>query len=37
MLNGLVKAQYFTKLNIITVFNKIYIYKRDKKYTVFYI
>ena len=37
MLNRLVKVQYFTKLNIITAFNKIRVYKGDKKYTAFYI
>jgi hypothetical protein len=37
MLNCLIKAQYFTKLNIITTFNKIRVYKGDKKYITFYI
>ena len=37
MLDRLVKVQYFTKLNIIAAFNKIRVYKRDKKYTAFYI
>ena len=32
MLNHLAKVQYFTKLNIITTFNKIHIRKGDKKY-----
>jgi hypothetical protein len=36
MLNCLIKVQYFTKLNIIAAFNKIRIYKGDKKYTAFY-
>ena len=36
MLNRLAKAQYFIKLNIITTFNKIRVYKGDKKYTAFY-
>jgi hypothetical protein len=36
MLNHLIKVQYFTKLNIIAAFNKIYIYEGDKKYTTFY-
>jgi hypothetical protein len=37
MLNCLVKTQYFTKLNIIATFNKIYVCEGDKKYTAFYI
>ena len=37
MLNRLVKARYFIKLNIITTFNKIRVYKGDKKYIAFYI
>jgi hypothetical protein len=37
MLNCLIKVQYFIKLNIIAAFNKILIYKGDKKYTAFYI
>ena len=36
MLDRLVKAQYFIKLNIIATFNKIHIHKGDKKYTAFY-
>jgi hypothetical protein len=36
MLNCLVKTQYFIKLDIITAFNKIHIYKGDEKYTAFY-
>jgi hypothetical protein len=35
MLNYLVKVWYFIKLNIITAFNKIRVYKGDKKYTAF--
>jgi hypothetical protein len=35
MLDRLVKAWYFTKLNIIAAFNKIHVYKGDKKYTAF--
>ena len=35
MLNRLAKAQYFIKLNIIAAFNKIRVYKGDKKYTAF--
>ena len=37
MLNRLAKVQYFTKLNIITTFNKIRVYKGDEKYTAFHI
>ena len=37
MLNYLIKAQYFIKFNIIAAFNKIRIYKGDKKYIAFYI
>jgi len=37
MLNCLVKTWYFIKLNIVTAFNKICIYKGDKKYIAFYI
>ena len=36
MLDCLAKTQYFIKLDIIATFNKIYVYKRDKKYTAFY-
>ena len=36
MLNRLAKIQYFIKLNIIAAFNKIRVYKEDKKYTAFY-
>jgi len=36
ILNYLVKAQYFIKLNIVTTFNQIRVYKGDKKYTAFY-
>jgi len=36
MLNQLVKARYFIKLNIIATFNKIRIRKGDKKYIAFY-
>jgi hypothetical protein len=36
MLNYLIKVWYFIKLNIITTFNKIRVYKGDKKYTAFY-
>jgi hypothetical protein len=35
MLNHLAKVQYFIKLNIIATFNKIHVYKGDKKYTAF--
>ena len=35
-LNQLSKTQYFMKLDIIAVFNQIYIQKNDKKYTVFW-
>jgi len=37
MLNYLVKARYFIKLNIVTTFNKIRICEGDKKYIAFYI
>jgi len=37
MLNRLLKARYFTKLNIVTAFNQIHVYKGDKKYIAFYI
>jgi hypothetical protein len=37
MLNRLIKVQYFIKLNIIATFNKIRVYKEDKKYIAFYI
>ena len=37
MLDCLIKAQYFTKLDIIATFNKICVYKGDEKYTAFYI
>jgi hypothetical protein len=37
MLDCLTKVQYFIKFNIISAFNKIRIYKRNKKYTAFYI
>jgi hypothetical protein len=36
MLNRLIKAQYFIKLNIIAAFNKIRVCKGDKKYTAFH-
>ena len=36
MLDCLVKARYFIKLNIITTFNKIHVRKGDEKYTAFY-
>jgi hypothetical protein len=36
MLDRLIKVQYFIKLNIIATFNKIRVYKGDKKYTAFY-
>jgi hypothetical protein len=36
MLNHLIKVWYFIKLNIIAAFNKIRVYKGDKKYTAFY-
>src|SRR5438034_11482885 len=34
-LDQLSKTQYFTKLDIIAVFNQIHIQKDDKKYTAF--
>ena len=36
MLDRLVKVQYFMKLDIIATFNKIRVYKGDKKYIAFY-
>jgi hypothetical protein len=35
MLDYLAKVQYFIKLDIIAAFNKIRVYKGDKKYTAF--
>ena len=35
-LNWLLKIQYFTKFNIIVIFNQIHIQESDEKYTVFW-